>query len=224
MTDNDNTDSDIGTGRDAGPGRSGSVPGNQKSGERLRGKALAAHLEQSRKERVRRQPRGLMAPGGAGPMATGRHRPDESETSYGEDLFGRRQRDRKQTTVVRGTLIAAGLVVVLIVVSMLRVHDSISLKTSCDTPGFAVSSDTVSHNGVLQYKLTGPTGQYAISARPSSGGGTDTVLTPIRGLKDCRAKGAFKVTLPADTYTLTIVRTDTPLTAPSPTKTLTVTP
>lgn len=219
MTDNDNTES----GRDAGPGRSGSAPGSQKSRERLRGKELAAHLEQRRKERVQRQPRGLMAPGGAGPMATPRHRPDENETSYGADLFGRRQRDRKQTTVLRGTLIAGGLVVVLIVVSMLRAHDSISLKTSCVNPGFAVSSDSVAHNGVLQYKLTGPTGQYAISARPSSGAGTDTVLTPIRGLKDCRAKGAFKVTLPADTYTLTIVRTDSPLTSPSPTKTLTVT-
>ena len=51
----------------------------------------------------------------------------------------------------------------------------------------------------------------------------DTVLTPIRGLKDCRAKGAFKVSLAAGTYTLTIVRTDSPLTSPSPTKTLTVT-
>jgi hypothetical protein len=227
VTDNDNTDSDIGTGRDAGPGRSGSapsVPGNQKSGERLRGKELAAHLEQRRKDRVQRQPRGLMSAGGAGPMATPRRRPDEEETSYGADLFGRRERDRRQTTVLRGTLIAGGLVVVLIVVSALRVHDSISLKTSCDTPGFAVSGDTVSHNGVLEYKLTGPTGQYAISARPSSGAGTDTVLTPIRGLKNCRAKGAFKVTLPASTYTLTIVRTDSPLTSPSPTKTLTVTP
>jgi hypothetical protein len=222
VTDSDNTDSDIGTGRGAGPGRSGSVPAGQKSGERLRGKELAAHLEQRRRERVRRSPRGLMAPGGSAPMATPRRRPDENETPYGEDLFGRRQRDRKQTTVIRGTLIAAGLVVVLIIVSMLRVHDSISLKTSCEIPGFAVSSDTVSHNGVLQYKLTGPTGQYAISARPGSGGGTDTVLTPIRGLKDCRAKGAFKVTLPPGTYTLTIVRTDSPLTSPSPTKTLTV--
>jgi hypothetical protein len=155
-------------------------------------------------------------------MATPRRRPDDSETPYGEDLFGRRPRDRKQTTVVRGTLIAAALVVVLIVVSMLRVHDSISLKTSCDNPNFAVSSATVSQNGVLQYKLTGPTGQYAISARASAGGGADTVLTPIRGLKDCRAKGAFKVSLAPGTYTLTIVRTDSPLTSPSPTKTLTV--
>lgn len=224
MTDSDNSTQ---SGRDAGPGRSGSVSdaGRAKdgSGERLRGKELAAHLEQRRRERIRRQPRGLMAPGGSGPMATPRRRDAEDGTPYGDDLFGRRPRDRKQTTVLRGTLIAAALVVVLIVVSMLRVHDSISLKTSCDTPNFAVSSDTVQQDNVLQYKLTGPTGQYAISARPSSGSGTDTVLTPIRGLKDCRAKGAFKVPLAPGTYTLTIVRTDSPLTSPSPTKTLTVT-
>jgi hypothetical protein len=116
---------------------------------------------------------------------------------------------------------------VLIIVSALRAHDSISLKTSCDTPGFAVSSNSVTQNNVLQYKLTGPAGQYAISARPSvangPAAGADTVLTPIRGLKDCRAKGAFKVPLAPGTYTLTIVRTDSPLTSPSPTKTLTVT-
>ena len=219
MTESDN---DTQGGRDAGPGRSGSAPGDPQSG-RLRGKDLAAHLEQRRRERVRRQPRGLMAAGGAGPMATPRRRQAGSETPYGDDLFGRRGRDRKQTTVMRGTLIAAALVVVLILVTMLRAHDAISLKTSCDTPGFAVSNSTVQQDNVLQYKLTGPTGQYAISARPSSGAGADTVLTPIRGLKDCRAKGAFKVPLAPGTYTLTIVRTDSPLTSPSPTKTLTVT-
>jgi hypothetical protein len=216
-------DSNTEGGRDAGPGRSGSASTPSQSGNKLRGKELAAHLEQRRRERMRRQPRGLMAPGGSGPLATPRRRRTESESPYGDDLFGRRPQDRKQKTVIRGTLIAAVLVVVLIVVSMLRVHDSISLKTSCSTPGFAVSSDSVQQNNVLQYKLTGPTGQYAISARPSSGGGTDTVLTPIRGLKDCRAKGAFKVSLAPGTYTLTIVRTDSPLTSPAPTKTLTVT-
>jgi hypothetical protein len=220
VTDSDNSTA---SGRDAGPGRSGSAPSEPPTPKRLRGKELADHLEQRRRDRVRRQPRGLMAPGGAGPMATPRRRPDEGGSSYGEDLFGRRSRDRKQTTVMRGTLVAAALVVVLIIVSILRVHDSTNLKTSCDTPNFAVSSDSVQHNNVLQYKLTGPAGQYAISARPASGAGTDTVLTPIRGLKDCRAKGAFKVPLAPGSYTLTIVRTDSPLTSPSPTKTLTVT-
>jgi hypothetical protein len=223
VTESDNTES----GRDAGPGRSGSTSGDAQSGKRLRGKELAAHLERQRRDRIRRQPRGLMAAGGSGPVATPRRRRAESETPYGDDLFGRRPRDRKQTTVMRGTLIAGALVVVLIVVSMLRVHDSISLKTSCEKPGFAVSSDSVTQNNVLQYKLTGPAGQYAISARPSaangSAAGADTVLTPIRGLKDCRAKGAFKVPLEPGTYTLTIVRTDSPLTSPSPTKSLTVT-
>jgi hypothetical protein len=218
---------DTDSGRDSGPGRSGSVPGEGQSGkgqpgERLHGKELAAHLERRRKERMKRQPRGLTAYGGGGPLAVPR-KSSEGETPYGEDLFGRRPRDRKQTTVVRGTLIAGGLVVVLIVVSALRVHDSLSLKTSCETPNFAVSNDSVAQHGVLQYKLTGPNGEYAISARPSSGGGTDTLLTPVRGLKDCRAKGAFEVSLTPGTYTLTIVRTDSPLTSPSPTKSLQVT-
>ena len=122
-------------------------------------------------------------------------------------------------------IITGLIVIVLFLVSALRAHDAVKLSTSCSTPAFAVSVDTVTENGALQYAITGPPGRYVISARQAGSTGTDTVITPLRELKDCKARGAQAITaLTPGTYTLSLVRVDSPLTGPVATRQLTVTP
>jgi hypothetical protein len=187
---------------------------------KLRGKELAAHLEAQRRDRVGRQrrirggaPFGAGAPAAMpGPTRTrppGSPPPDKPSAGtpvvrgqYSDLEVSKPTGRRRRPLLTWSSRVAAGLLIVLVIVAIVKAHSSTRLATSCRSPGFALSADSAPVDGKVVYRMTGPAGEYQLVATGSDGTAHD--LTPVRRLADCKADGAAAVSLPPGTYSVTL--------------------